>query len=77
MKTSYLKAVIQDADLIEMTRKQIDSISLIAEKLKQGPPMAPIVNTLAWVEMGSRLDAYLVGLRKTIDLLETRIARAR
>jgi hypothetical protein len=63
--------VIQDGDLIEMTRKQIDSISVIAEQLKLGVNGKPID------ELGRRLEAYVIGLRKTIDLLETRIARAR
>lgn len=68
--------IIQDGDLIEMTRKQIDSIALIAQKLKTGIT-SDYMDAIRQVEMGSRLEAYLVGLRKTIDLLETRIARAR
>lgn len=63
--------VIQDDALIEMTRRQIDTISSISERLKS-PSFDMDCN-----EMGKRLESFVIGLRRAIDLLETRIVRAR
>lgn len=69
--------ILHDGDLIETVRKQVDSIASIAERLKQEANITDsYLSSVRMIEMGSRLEAYVIGLRKTIDLLESRV-RAR
>lgn len=71
---------IKDSELIETAKRQLESIGVVAEQLKREGAHGDGTACLSGKkleDMGSRLEAYLSGLRNTVSLIEARMVRAR